>query len=58
MEKEGLGDLDHEVVYSIIIVLYLISFFSMILFTAKVTGSDPTDPTVALERLHRYTVEK
>ena len=58
MEKEGLGDLDHEVAYSIIIVLYLISFFSMILFTAKVTSSDPTDPTVALERLHRYTVEK
>ena len=58
MEKGGLGDVDHEVVYSIIIVLYLVSFFSMILFTAKVTGSDPTDPTVALERLHRYTVEK
>ena len=57
MEKDGLGGLGHEVAYSIIIALYLISFFSMILFTAKVTGSDPTDPTVALERLHRYTVE-
>ena len=57
MEKDGLGYLGHEVAYSIIIALYLISFFSMILFTAKVTGSDPTDPTVALERLHRYTVE-
>lgn len=38
---------------SIIAVLYLIAFIMMVVFTIIVTKSDPTDPTVALERLAR-----
>ena len=42
-----------QVVTLVLGVLYLIAFTNMIVWTAKTTASDPSDPTVALERLVR-----
>ena len=35
----------------LLIIAYTISYLSMVILTAKVTASDPTDPTIALHRL-------
>ena len=37
----------------LLVVTYLISFISMGIYTYRVTISDPTDPTVALERSYK-----
>ena len=41
------------ILLGIIAGLYFFAFLMMVILTAKVTKSDPTDPTVALERLAR-----
>ena len=38
-------------------VVYILSFIGMIVTTAIVTASDPTDPTVALERFAKHTTQ-
>ena len=43
--------------FGIITGIYLLAFLMMVILTAKVTKSDPTDPTVALERLARAAKE-
>lgn len=42
---------------SILTTIYLVGFTAMIITTAITTASDPTDPTVALERLARQARE-
>ncbi len=49
-------DSDYRVMISLSI-CYFISFLAMVVTTAIVTGSDPTDPTVALERLYMVAKE-
>ena len=44
---------EHDVPCGIITAFYSISFLLMCVMTIRVTKSDPTDPTVALERLAR-----
>ena len=46
-----------QVVIVVLGICYLIAFSNMIIWTALVTGSDPTDPTVHLERLWRQAKE-
>ena len=43
----------HDVICSVFAALYLVSFLGMVIFTYKTTISDPTDPTVGLERMAR-----
>ena len=38
-------------------ICYIIAFFNLILWTARVTASDPTAPVVSLERLARQAKE-
>lgn len=47
------GSDGHDIACSVIAAAYFISFMGMTIFTVKVTKSDPTDPTVAFERLAR-----
>ena len=53
---------DYIVPLAVISALYFISFLMMVILTALVTKSDPTDPTISLERLSRtatkYGLEK
>ena len=48
----------NDVVCSLFTAGYLISSLLMVIFTVKVTKSDPTDPTVALERFARLAKEQ
>ena len=51
--SEGPVDTTHTVVTCVLVVTYLAFFAAMIVTTAIVTASDPTDPTVELERSSR-----
>lgn len=35
----------------LLIIAYTVSYLAMVILTVKVTGSDPSDPTIALHRL-------
>lgn len=57
MENEGHGSVGHNIAICLVASLYFMSFLGMIIFTVRVTKSDPSDPTVALERLVRLAAE-
>ena len=45
-------------VVSVFSLAYLTFFIGMVIQTVIVTASDPSDPTVALERLHKHTMKE
>ena len=55
-DAEG-GSNGVDIACSVIAAAYFISFMGMVIFTVKVTKSDPTDPTVSLERLARSALK-
>ena len=40
-------------VSALLLAVYLVSYICMVIYTYRVTASNPTDPTVALERAHQ-----
>ena len=52
-DEEHENDDSDVILLGIVTGLYFFAFLMMVILTAKVTKSDPTDPTVALERLAR-----
>ena len=50
---DDLGDSGNDMACYIFVATYSLSFLGMVFFCAKTTASDPTDPTVNLERLAR-----
>ena len=57
LSSEDYGGSGHDAVCILLAIAYAISFIGMIYFTYLVTASDPTDPTVALERLARTALQ-
>ena len=49
-EEAGKGGSFGVVLMAIITVFYVLTYIGMLIFTVRVTKSDPTDPTVAFER--------
>lgn len=56
--QRGKNRATHDVVNSVFTAGYLIASLLMVIFTVRVTKSDPTDPTVALERFARLANEQ
>mmetsp|Transcript_23221 Transcript_23221/g.28789 ORF Transcript_23221/g.28789 Transcript_23221/m.28789 type:complete len:134 (-) Transcript_23221:12-413(-) len=55
MDSEGRDET--QVICAALGAIYLLAFIALSVQTAKVTASDPTDPTVKLHRMHRDSLQ-